>query len=146
VGGSFDRPATLWVIPGEPVTAAAIPLWVEAGRSPVALSEGERALLWAESMRIKNCLRPSEIGHRGDYLDLTRLDNADGTGYLPELLALEEAIFEQTAEFLAGHPGPEELAVYQGRVAQRVLAHLRSIVIEGCEPQPPPATATVVPR
>jgi hypothetical protein len=130
VGGNDRLPATLWVIPGEPLTAAAIPLWVEAGRSPTALSEGEDAPLWVESMRIKYALRRSRIGHMADYLDLTRLDNTDGTGYLPDLLAMEESIFDATAEFLAGQPGADELADFQERVARRVLEHLRSIVIE----------------
>jgi hypothetical protein len=131
VGGNGQRPATLWVIPGEPLTAAAIPLWVEAVRSPAALSEGEKAPLWEESMRIKHVLRPSRIGHMGDYLDLTRLDNTDGTGYLPDLLSVEESIIDETAEFLAGQPEPDELANFQDRVANRVLEHLRSIVFEG---------------
>ena len=134
VGGNEERPATLWIIPGEPLTAAAIPLWVESGRSPAALSEGERAPLWEESMRIKRGLRPSRIGHTGDYLDLTRLDNIDGSGYLPGLLEAETAIFADTAAFLAGRPGPEKLGDFQEQVAERVLAHLQSIVIEGAEP------------
>jgi hypothetical protein len=138
LGGNGERPATLWIIPGEPLTAAAIPLWVEAGRSPAALFEGREAPLWAESMRIKRGLRPSSIGHRRDYLDLTRLDNADGTGYLPDLLAMEQTIFAETEEFLAGRPGPEALADYQEKVADRVLGHLLSIVIEGAEPPPTP--------
>ena len=138
VGGNEERPATLWIIPGEPLTAAAIPLWVESGRSPAALSEGERAPLWEESMRIKRGLRPSRIGHRGDYLDLTRLDNVDGTGYLPGLLETESSIFSDTAAFLAGRPGPEELGDYQEQVADRVLGHLQSIAIEGAEPPPTP--------
>jgi hypothetical protein len=138
VGRSDERPATLWVIPGEPLTAAAIPLWVEAGRSPAALAHGKRAPLWDESLRIKRSLRPSQIGHTGDYLDLTRLDNAEGTGYLPDLLAFEQSIFVETAEFLAGRPGPEALADYQDRVADRVLEHLRTIVIEGAGPPPTP--------
>ena len=115
----------MWIIPGEPLTAAAIPLWVESGRSPAALSEGEHAPLWQESMRIKRGLRPSSIGHTGDYLDLTRLE-------------MESSIFADTAPFLAGRPGPEELADFQERVADRVLAHLQSIVIEGAEPPPTP--------
>jgi hypothetical protein len=130
IGGNDQRPATLWIIPGEPLTAAAIPLWVEAGRSPAALCEGEKAPLWEESMRIKHGLRPSRIGHMGDYLDLTRLDNADGTGYLPDLLAMEESTLDETAEFLAGRPGADELAEFQEKIANRVLGHLRSIEIE----------------
>jgi hypothetical protein len=138
VGGNEKRPATLWIIPGEPLTAAAIPLWVEACRSPAALSEGNPAPLWQQSLRIKRGLRPSRIGHTGDYLDLTRLDNADGTGYLPDLLEMEQLIFTETEGFLAERPGPEALARYQEQVADRVLAHLASIVIVGAEPPPTP--------
>jgi hypothetical protein len=129
VGGNDQQPATMWVIPGEPVTASAVPLWVEAGRSPAALCEGEEAPLWKESLRIKGGLRPLEIGHAGDYLDLTRLVNADGTGYLPDLLAMEQSIVVETAAFLAGRPQPDALAAYQEQVAARVLEHLRSIVV-----------------
>ncbi len=136
VGRSADRPATMWVIPGEPVTAAAIPLWVEAGRSPAALHEGERAPLWRESRRIKKGIRPSSEGHTADYIDLARLDNAEGTGYLPDLLALEVGIFAETEAFLAGGPAPEELAGFQEEVANRVLAHLQSVVVPGVEPPP----------
>jgi hypothetical protein len=139
VGGDADRPATMWVIPGEPVTAAAIPLWVESGRSPAALSEGEEAPLWVESLRIKRGLRPSEEGHKGDYLDLTVLANQEGTGYLPALLDMELAIFAATDEFLDSRPSPEALADYQEHVANRVLEHLRSIDVGGAEPAPTPS-------
>ena len=137
VGRSADRPATMWVIPGEPVTAAAIPLWVEAGRSPRAMYEGDRAPLWQESRRIKNGVRPSSEGHTADYIDLARLDNPEGTGYLPGLLEMEASIFSETEAFLAGGPTPGELAGFQEEVANRVLAHLRSVVVPGVEPPSP---------
>ncbi len=138
VGGNDKRPATLWIIPGEPLTAAAIPLWVEAGRSPAALHEGKRAPLWNESLRIKDGIRPAKRGHGRDYLDLTRLDNSDGTGYLPGLLQIETSIFDETEAFLAGRPGPEELADFSERVANRVLGHLQSIVVPGAGLPPTP--------
>ena len=134
VGRSAERPATMWVIPGEPLTAAAIPLWVEAGRSPAAFSEGDEAALWVESLRIKGGLRPTDEGHGADYLDLTRLDNADGTGYLPGLLALENSIFAETEAFLSAQPTGQELADFQEMMADRVLGHLRSIVVPGADP------------
>lgn len=146
VGGSDQRPATLWIIPGEPVTAAAIPLWVESGHSPAALSEGEQVPLWLESLRIKKELRPSKKGHIFDYLDLTRLDNADGTGYLPSLLELEMSIFDETAAFLDQHPGSAELAEYQERIADRVLEHLRSITFDRTEPDPAAARVAASPH
>ena len=51
---------------------------------------------------------------------------------------MERSIFAETADFLAGRPGPEALAQYQEQVADRVLAHLASIVIPGAEPPPTP--------
>jgi hypothetical protein len=111
---------------------------VEAGRSPAPLWEGEQAPLWAESLRIKGGARPIGRGHGGDYLDLTRLDNAEGTGYLPGLLAVEASVFSDTEAFLATRPGPPEMGAFSDEMAGRVLDHLRSIVIPGAEPPQTP--------
>ena len=115
------RPPMLWVIPGEPLTAVAVPVWVDAGKSPAALSGGDEAPLWQASMRLKRLLRPSTSGHQGDYLDLTRLDNADGTGFLPGLMATEREILAATEAFLAEPRTPEELAAFQEEMAEKAL-------------------------
>jgi len=117
----------MWVIPGEPVTAVAVPLWAEAGSSPAPLHAGEEAPLWAESLRIKRLLRPRTAGHLEDYLDLTRLDNASGTGWLPALLATEAAIGDEAEAFLAEPRTPEELAAFQERAAETALAAMRAV-------------------
>jgi hypothetical protein len=83
--------------------------------------------MWRESLRIKRLLRPSTEGHKGDYLDLTRLDNADGTGYLPALLAAESEILDRTEAFLAEQRGATELAAFQEQMAGLALATLRGI-------------------
>ena len=127
VGRRASAPATMWIIPGEPLTAIAVPAWVEAGASPAALWRGDEAEMWRESLRIKRLLRPSTEGHKGDYLDLTRLDNADGTGYLPALLAAESEILDRTEAFLAEPCGAAELAAFQEQMAGLALATLRSI-------------------
>jgi hypothetical protein len=117
----------MWVIPGEPITAAAIPLWVEAGASPAALWQGEDAPLWAESLRIKKIVRPFPEPDRKKYLDLTPLQNADGTGFLPPLLELERAIVDATGSFLQSNRSPDELRRFQEQQAERVLGALRAI-------------------
>jgi hypothetical protein len=127
VGSAGSTPATLWVIPGEPLTAIAVPVWPVAGRSPTALWEGEEAPLWRESLRIKRLLRPFAEGHKRDYLDLTRLDNADGTGYLPTLLRTENQILDRTAAFLTEPHTAVELAAFQDEMASLALAALRTI-------------------
>jgi len=119
--------ATMWVIPGEPLCAIAIPLWVEAGSPPEALWKGKVAPMWKESLRIKNIIRPYKEGSKEHYLNLSRLDNADGTGFLPKILKTEEQIIKMTSEFLKKEHVPEELAAFQAEMAQKALSILQSI-------------------
>jgi hypothetical protein len=125
-GGDHSR-ATMWVLPGEPIAAVAVPLWVEAGRSPEPLWKGEEAPLWVETLRVKKIARPYPESDRGQYLNARRLDNRDGTGFLPRLLAAEDEIFERTAELLATEKTPEELAAFQDEMAGTALEALRSV-------------------
>jgi hypothetical protein len=127
VGGTESIPATLWVIPGEPLTAVAVPTWPAAGSSPKALWDGAEAPLWRESLRIKGMLRPFTGGHKRDYLDLTRLDNAAGTGYLPALLRAEVEVFDRTEAFLTEPRSADELAAFQEEMAGLALEAMRAI-------------------
>lgn len=120
-------PATLWVIPGEPVCAAALPLWVESGGSPECLWAGEEAPMWRESLRIKKIARPHREGNKQDYLNLSRLDNAAGSGFLPRILAVEDEILRKTEEFLKSTHDPDALRAFQEEMAEKALAVLQSI-------------------
>jgi len=106
-----------------PITSAG----VEAGSLPEALWKGEEAPMWKESLRIKDIIRPYKEGNKKDYLNLTCLDNADGTGFLPEILKTEEEIIKMTSAFLKKAHSPEELAAFQAKMSQKALATLRSI-------------------
>jgi hypothetical protein len=117
----------MWVLPGEPVTAVALPLWVEAGRSPEPLWKGDEAPLWAETMRIKKIARPFPESDREEYLNAVRLDNREGTGFLPRLFAVEDEVFARTAAFLQTPRTPDELAAFQDEMAAKGLEALRSI-------------------
>jgi len=119
--------ATMWVLPGEPITAVALPLWVEAGRSPEPLWKGEAAPLWVETLRVKKIARPYPESDREEYLNARRLDNRDGTGFLPRLLEVEDQIFDRTAKLLTSPRTPEELAAFQDEMAAKALEALRSI-------------------
>jgi len=125
--GDAGSRATMWVLPGEPVAAVALPLWVEAGRSPEPLWKGEAAPLWVETLRVKKIARPYPESDREEYLNARRLDNRDGTGFLPRLLAAEDEIFERTAKLLASPRTPEELAAFQDEMASKALETLRSV-------------------
>ena len=104
----------------------ALPLWVEAGRSPEPFWKGDVSL-WVETLRIKKIARPYPETEREEYLNARRLDNRDGTGFLPRLLAAEDEVFARTAAFLAAPRTPEELAAFQDEMAAKGLEALRSV-------------------
>lgn len=124
--GEAGTPATLWVQLGEPLCSVAVPLWVEAGEVPAALREGTTAPLLLESQRLKKLARPYAEGDRREYLEATRLDNREGTGFLPGLLAAEREILALTEAFLAMPHAPAELASFQEQMAQKALAALQA--------------------
>jgi hypothetical protein len=125
--GDDPRGAMMWVILGEPVTSMAVPLWVAAGQPPEPLWQGKDAPLAQEALRIKDLLRPLKSRERREYLDLTRLDNSAGTGWLPKLLAAETDVFRQTEDLLRKAPSAEDLAEFEKTAANRALSVLRSI-------------------
>lgn len=130
VGRTPEEPnsvATMWVIPGEPVTAVAVPLWVEAGASPEVLWQGDQAPMWAESARLKAMIRPFDEGNKQNYLNLAVLDNRDGTGYLPGLLGVEEEIIKATRTFLEIPRTGEQYRDFQNLMATKAIEALRSV-------------------
>jgi hypothetical protein len=126
--GEDPRRTTMWVILGEPVCSVAVPLWVTAGAAPAAVWEGDEAALSREGLRIKSLLRPLASRERAEYADLTRLDNAAGSGWLPGLLAAESDTLKQAAALLARDPSPADLAAFEKTAANRALALLQTIV------------------
>ena len=125
--GQADSLATLWVMLGEPLFTIAVPMWVEAGSAPAPLAQGEKAPLGLESRRLKKIARPYPEADRRDYLDISRLDNREGTGFLPRLLDCEREIFDLTEEFLKQPRAAAELAAFQERMAEKALAVLQGV-------------------
>lgn len=117
----------MWVALGEPVCTIAVPLWVAAGAPPASLWEGEQAALTGESQRLKNLLRPLKARERKEYADLTKLDNAAGTGWLPKLVSSETGIMAEAAALLAKDPTPAQLAAFERAAAERALAVLKTV-------------------
>jgi hypothetical protein len=124
--GSTSSLATMWVLLGEPITSIAVPVWVEAGEIPAPLHKGRMAPLCREAQRIKRLVRPYTENDKSNYLDMTRLENKEGTGLLPLLLETEREIFEETAAFLENPHTRKELAGFQARMANKALRALRN--------------------
>ncbi len=119
--------STMWVILGEPLCSMAVPLWVRVGEPPAALWDGDVAPILRESMRLKALLRPLKGGDRKRYLDLIRLENKKGRGWLPIILRKEREILKRTDEFLEKNPSPSELEKFEGQIASEALLTLKSI-------------------
>jgi hypothetical protein len=123
--GDDPARATMWVLLGEPVTGIAVPLWVAAGIPPEPLWQGKDAPLTSEAFRLKDILRPLDTRERREYADVTRLENADGTGWLPATLAAEREIMAGAAALLRKYPTTSELAAFQKAAAEKALVVLK---------------------
>lgn len=77
----------MWAIPGEPEQEESIRLFAPAGEAPTAPQAEEEPPLWVAAAGLEAKLRRRRSGNQQDHMDLTRLDNADGTGFLSHLLA-----------------------------------------------------------
>jgi hypothetical protein len=125
--GQDPAHATMWVALGEPVTTIAVPLWVAAGVPPEAVWQESDAPIAAEAFRLKDILRPLKTRERREYADVTRLDNADGSGWLPAILAVEREIIEDTETVLTKKPSAAELAAFQKAAADKALGALKKL-------------------
>ncbi len=125
--GQDPARSTMWVALGEPVTTIAIPLWVAAGVPPDEVWRSKEAPITTEAFRLKGLLRPLKSRERAEYMDLTRLDNAAGTGWLPGLLEVEHTIISETEAFLRKEPAPGELVAFQKAMAVRAHEALKGV-------------------
>jgi hypothetical protein len=123
-----DSVATLWIIPGEPVCAPALPLWVEAGSSPDEFCAGDEAPLWQASLAIKKSIRPYREGNKAHYLNLSRLIDPAKGGYLTELMAFEARVIGETQAFLAQKPAKRDQKAFQEKQARSALTLLKGIM------------------
>ncbi|MBL8139868.1 MAG: hypothetical protein JNM38_02065 [Acidobacteria bacterium] len=116
-------------------------MWFAAGVPPDELWKGTAAPISAEAARLKAVLRPLVAKERQEYADVTRLDNAAGSGWLPRLLEVERQIIAETHAFVETNPANEALAAFQRKMAARALATLAAI--EAAPRPAQPATASL---
>ncbi len=125
--GRSDRPATFWVLLGEPVCGIALPFWVEAGETPAAVWAGQDAALTRESLRLKNKIRPLKAGNQKNYLNAGLLANLENSGFLRLIMDTEQEIFRETALFLAKKRSRAEMVTFQEKMAEKALSVLSRI-------------------
>ena len=125
--GTDKKYATMWVALGEPITTIAVPLWVCTCSTPFELKGGEKAPIALESMRLKDMLRPYKKGKMREYLDLTKLDNRENTGWLKILRDKQGEVLTKTKLFLETNPDCKQLRSFQNQIAKEVYEVLKNI-------------------
>jgi hypothetical protein len=91
------------------------------------MRDGKDAPITREATRLKDLLRPLPGSDRHEFVDVTRLDNRSGTGWLPGNMKVEREILSATEKFLAGNPSPAERAAFEKQMAAKALATLQEI-------------------
>lgn len=122
--------ATLWVVPAQPVTGAAVPLWVAAASVPAELAAGkDPSPMTAACDALRARLYPDQKGDGKRYLDPAAL--AGEGGLLKPLLALEGENFAKAEKALAlwrqKKPAPEEVKFLQEQIARETVDKLRAM-------------------
>lgn len=90
--------ATMWVLLGQPISVAAIPVWPYAERVPgVASAPGQETCALSEfSRKLATYLYPDRRGRMSQYLDITRLRTYGGEGVLAKLFGIENQVLDRT--------------------------------------------------
>ena len=125
--GESSRNSMMWFMPGEPACSVAVPLWPDSGEVPFEVGGGTRTQLNRETMRLKSLLRPFADDERAEYLDLARLVNKSGTGWLGILTGKEKEMLAETEGFISTDPSPARKAAFQRAMAAKALEQIGRI-------------------
>ena len=122
--------ATMWVNLGQPVTCAAVPMWVAAGEVPSVATGPETAPLNDWSKKLAAYLYPDQRGRMKQYLSVDRLRAYGGEGVLPKLFRIENEAMARAADRLTEwgekRPAPAAVAEFQEKLAAWVFESLKA--------------------
>ncbi len=95
-----DPMATLmWTIGGWPLATPAVPIWMNKEKllpSILTAPEGENAVLCDMALAAKRSAMPIRRGHGQDYININKVYNTDGSGYIQWIIPLEKEILTLT--------------------------------------------------
>lgn len=122
--------ATMWVLLGQPITIAAIPVWPASGQVPaVASAPGkETCQLNAFSRKLVQYLYPDRRGRMPQYLNVNRLRTYGGEGVLSKIIRIENQVLEKAGAQLRAWENRKEsaarVAAFQEALAEFVRQNL----------------------
>ncbi len=121
--------ATMWVILGQPVAGAAVPVWPSAGRVPALAAGPGTAPLNDFARALVSHLYPDRRGRMPQYLNVNRLRTYGGEGVPAKLFRIENEVMTRTAEKLVEwekrKPAAADVAAFQDSAAAFVYEALR---------------------
>jgi hypothetical protein len=133
--------ATMWVILGQPVAGAAVPVWPASGKVPAATTGPKTAPLNDIARAVVAYLYPDRRGRLYQYLNVTRLRAYGSEGVLAKVIRVENRAMERTAaklaEWAAKKPAAAEIADFQESVAAEACESLRKEFAEILSRVPP---------
>ena len=122
-----------WTNIGWPCASVAIPLVLEEGvplPSIVQRGENDKSWLCNKSIEQKKKVFSLKRGNVRDYIDLSKLVNAAGTGIVQRIMPLERDVFSHARETLKkvrkGKDGPQALRTYYEWVDEYLMEHYPS--------------------
>ncbi len=123
--------STMWVIPGEPITGAAVPVWVRAAGVPTTLAAASGASPMTKALdAVRTLFYPETRGELKKFISVAAFAAGPGA-VLPRLLASEaenvRAADTARARWLATPPLPEEVQRLENELAARTLAEIEAI-------------------
>ncbi|NPV82964.1 MAG: hypothetical protein HPY46_05190 [Candidatus Aminicenantes bacterium] len=122
--------ATMWVLLGQPITIAAIPVWPASGQVPaVASAPGkETCQLNAFSRKLVQYLYPDRRGRMPQYLNVNRLRTYGREGVLSKIIRIENQVLEKAGAQLRAWENRKEsaarVAAFQEALAEFVRQNL----------------------
>jgi uncharacterized lipoprotein NlpE involved in copper resistance len=102
--GEDPSAAMAWMVTGFPLTAVAVPVWVNAGKNlpwVVSMKDDMHAPLCDAAMQLKGQLFPISRGNGYKYINMAALMNTENTGILQRIEPVEKEIFRKTEELMA---------------------------------------------
>jgi hypothetical protein len=123
--------STMWVIPGEPITGAAVPVWVRAAAVPSALAAASGASPMTKALdAVRTLFYPETRGELKKFISVAAFAAGPGA-VLPRLLASEaenvRAAESARARWLTEPPTATDVRRLQDELAARTLADILAV-------------------
>ncbi len=125
---------TMWTILGFQLSSVAIPTWLAGGKEMpkiLTVDSTGKAPLCDKALTLKKNIFPLNRGSYKDYIDFAKVMNQDNSGYLQQLMPLENSILHETKlnfdNWSKKDPDKEKIQVYYHWLDEIVLKSYKEL-------------------